>query len=54
MMSQVIDNPSRAFAGRLGGEEGLDQLVPDVLGYTDAIVPNLDLDRVAEVAGHEA
>ena len=36
-----------AFAGRLGGEERLEQLVADVLGDAGAVVAHADFHRVA-------
>ena len=40
-----------AFAGRLGGEEWLEQLVADVGRNADAIVAHAKLDRIAKVPG---
>ena len=40
-----------ALAGRLGGEERLEQLVPDLGRNADAVVAHADLDRVAERRG---
>src|SRR5215472_2067628 len=39
------------FAGRLGREERLEQLVPDFGRYTGAVVADADFDRLAEIAG---
>src|SRR5262249_32719292 len=40
-----------ALAGRLGGEEGLEQLFPVFRRDTDPIVTHPDLDAFAELAG---
>ncbi len=40
-----------AFAGRLGGEERLKQLVPDLGRDAGAVVAHPDFDRLAQVAG---
>ena len=40
-----------AFARWLGGEEWLEQFVPDVGRNADAIVTDADLHRVTQVAG---
>src|SRR6516162_10125482 len=42
-----------ALAGRLGREEGLEELVPVFQGNTDAIVKHPDLDAFAEFAGRD-
>ena len=42
-----------AFAGRLRGEERLEELVPDLVGNADAVVAHPHLDGLAEIAcGH--
>src|SRR5215469_2996472 len=41
-----------AFAGRLGGEEGVEHLVFDVRRDTRSIVPYPDLDPITKVFGH--
>src|SRR5690349_17866249 len=40
---------ARPLAGRLGGEERLEQLVPDLGRNAGAVVPDTDLDRLAEI-----
>src|SRR4029077_7755071 len=40
----------RAFAGRLGGEERLEQLVSDLGCNAGAVVADADLDRIAEIS----
>jgi hypothetical protein len=40
-----------ALAGRLRRKEWLEQLVPDFGRDADAVIPNADLDRLAEIAG---
>src|SRR5205085_1214019 len=40
-----------ALPGRLGGEEGLEQLVLDLRRNADAVVAHLDLDGFADTAG---
>src|SRR5262249_7662556 len=42
---------TRPFAGRLGREERLKQLVPDLWGNAGAVVTHADFDRLAEIAG---
>ena len=39
-----------ALAGRLGGEKRLEQLVLDIGGNTDAVIPYPDFHRIAEIA----
>src|SRR6266481_1403283 len=39
-----------AFAGRLGGEEWLKELVLDLGCNAGAVVPHLHLDRIAEIS----
>src|SRR3954465_10423667 len=42
---------TRALAGRLCREEGLEQLVPDLGRDTGAVVAHRDLDQIAAIAG---
>src|SRR6516165_9528979 len=51
----VADRQSKpgALAGRLGREEGLEQLVPVFRRNTDAIVAHPDLDASVELAGRD-
>ena len=44
----------RAFAGRLGREERLKQLVPDFERDAGTVVAHPDLDRVAQIAARLA
>ncbi len=39
-----------AFPGWLGGEEWLEQLVPDFRGYADAVIAHVDFHRIADIA----
>ena len=51
-MSQLIESPRPgAFAGRLGREERLKQLVPDFGRDAGAVVAHPDFDRLAQIAG---
>src|SRR5262249_17564169 len=52
----VADRQAKAGAlpGRLGGEERLEQLVPDLLGDADAVVANPDLHRVGQLTCRDA
>src|SRR6476661_2070229 len=43
-----------ALSGRLGGDEGLEQLVAHLRRDAGAVVAHLDLDRLAEIAGGDA
>ena len=52
----IADRETEAgpLARRLGGEERLEQFVPDFRGNADAVVPHPDLDRIAGVVRRHA